>query len=283
MNGSLLHARFFTAALFVLSALTSVGCAPQRAVIRATFALPERDPGRTSAPQGSFRKVAVMAGRCKDSPESAQSGEDRQVEEIFGLTCGVQYALIEAALTHAGLQVVSWRQVKEFSEANQLTYDEAALALNADSVLEINSLETVSHKLRDLMVHQSTVMLHQGVPAPERPLPADKDGSLARLTSEHLAAIASTISRTGNPLQGRACGAAINVKLVGTKNHIAQWFFRSHRYAPLPTGETIVERRGGTWVTVVPSSIELAPCDRHRYEKMVHEVADEMAQRLVGR
>lgn len=274
-------------AFLLVSLITLGGCTPQRMWIRATFLVPTHDQGQGRSPKGSFRRVAVLADTC--NPDFGGGGGDREREDIFSITCGTQYSILEAALTNAGLDVVSWRQIKEFAAANQLTYGEAALAMNVDSLLEVNELGTVDHKLRDLVVKHEYVMLRydaaQGrdVPAPERPLPVDKDGSLERLAREHEANIGSTLSRSGDPLRGKACGASINIKLVGTKSHIGQWYFRANRYAPLPVGDLLVERRGGTWVMAKPSEIQLVPCNKRSYEQAVHEVANEMAQRLVGR
>lgn len=92
-------------------------------------------------------KISVVAIKAPDQCAN-QTVNVNTVGSVISTRCGVEMAALERSLARAGYQVVSWKLMQEAQAAGRASsWVDLAKALNADALIQVNSLEKTKRKL----------------------------------------------------------------------------------------------------------------------------------------
>lgn len=163
-------------------------------------------------------KLAILApDECSTRSGAEASGEAVSTRLLLRNRCGVVMAELERAMVKRGWNVTSWKAVDQLVAAGHGSALQAAKALGANVMIELNSLEeTTQNPLRDLNWHTE---FHEsdstGVEGPVVAVPEARAQVLeAGLREAQIRSFPS-----------RRVGASLNVTVVLVETGQAVWFY----------------------------------------------------------
>lgn len=92
-------------------------------------------------------KINVIAIKAPDQCAN-QTINEKTAGAVISTRCGVEMAALERSLARAGYQVVSWKLMQEAQAGGRASsWVDLAKSLNADALIQVNSLEKTKRKL----------------------------------------------------------------------------------------------------------------------------------------
>lgn len=92
-------------------------------------------------------KINVIAIKAPDQCANKTVNE-QTAETVISTRCGVEMAALERSLARTGYQVVSWKLMQEAQASGRASsWVDLAKSLNADALIQVNSLEKTKRKL----------------------------------------------------------------------------------------------------------------------------------------
>lgn len=196
--------------------------------------------------KSSMEEVKIIAVKapdfCINQSASTNSGTSAQEQQVLKTNCGVEMALIEKNLAKSGFIVVSWKVLnnkvasyaKSEEDSNKTPID-AAKALKADALFQINSLETTNSLLKtnarwERSYYKSNRWGEKRKPAPLRSKKADM-----------LDALSKQEETKRMDLVPQRLSATVDASVTLVKNGQAIWFYDWNHSQPAFTQDGTVD------------------------------------------
>lgn len=184
------------------------------------------------------RRVAVRApDACASQSAAETTGAANNRGSIVQTDCGVEMAELERALTRAGYQVYSWKQIQSLSRS--MPAEAAARQLGAEVLFQVNSLERVTYVPGRNARWERTFSSASAEGEPGEPF-ALKTADLQRLGPVFAQAEQYALTRLG---------AMLDVNAVMTETGQTVWFYRRVRFQQPGVSTGMLLKRGKAgWV-----------------------------------
>jgi hypothetical protein len=174
---------------------------------------------------GSARTVAVRApDQCSNQTTDQATGDAASAGAILRTNCGVEMGEIERALTRAGYTVVSWNILAREMSRNDSPV-EAAKALGAQVLFQVNSLENSRKTLGQDALWERSYFTSDAAGATGQPLPLTPDNRNL-VARSYLAPIEAQNAP-------RAFAVTLDAVAIWVQSGQSIWYYRwTHARAP---------------------------------------------------
>lgn len=182
-----------------------------------------------------IRTIAVKApDHCVSESQSQRAGNSAETN-VMQTSCGVEMAQIESSLAKAGYDVVSWKVLQNEMHVAK-SHLEAARALKADALFQINSLErSVSRNGQDARWERRYFLAYDYYATNKQPTAVDT--VTAGLLDNF--AKANEVKATGIK---EVLSATINASVTLAENGRAIWFYEWNHQQALDNDENVVTK-----------------------------------------
>ena len=248
-------------AIAILASACSSNYLIQSEYITEDIAEPEASIIEGATFSEDMKEVKIIAVKapdfCVNQSASKTSGSSTQDNQVLKTNCGVEMALIEKSLAKSGFIVVSWKVLQNAVSSSHASVNdtsqslesrtplEAAAALKADALFQINSLET-SISLAKTNARWSRTYFKSNEYG-EAKKPAEITDTLAN----QLDTVAVRSEKEALSQLPRRLSSTVDASVTLVKNGQAIWFYDWNHSGKAPTMEkktdTLVTCKGSCW------------------------------------
>ncbi|MFT3709122.1 MAG: hypothetical protein QM817_15875 [Archangium sp.] len=233
--------------LLAVSVLSLTACGPRINYVLMQSSL--NDPATDDRPEVTstaeaqnvlprVRRVAVRApDACASQSAAETTGAANNRGSIVQTDCGVEMAELERALTRAGYQVFSWKQIQAMARTTPA--EAAARQLGAEVLFQVNSLERVSY------VPSRNARWDRGFFASDADAIAGEPFALKQTDLQRLEPLFAQYERQAM----QRLGAMLDLNAVSTETGQTLWFYRRVRFEQpgSPRTQVLLKKGKGGW------------------------------------
>lgn len=232
-------------------------------------------------------KINVVAIKAPDQCAN-QTVNANTVVSVISTRCGVEMAALERSLARAGYRVVSWKLMLEAqTSSNTSNWVDLAKSLNADALIQVNSLEKTKRKLPEgskIETNYFTVSSKGKVPTS---VSADQQTTFNNLFVNYAKANILSIERLAVTLDATLLYVPTNEAIWFYKNTVAESiesfattedFLCENPCIILPK-DNVTPAVGSMKVHSSADTVTQKSTEEDKYKELVRQIVDDLTNR----